>query len=158
MTPIGDSVNFFTFMVDDMIFFNNFELSEMLFKLYSDHQLYAVHLKLYPGINYSHTTDRIINIPKFQVIDQSTIKYLKFRRSEGEFDWNYPFDFCGSIYALESVLEVMDKIEDKSKMLKPNTFEYIGNVTIKKNLMAKDQQYCMCLNYPVMTVITVNKV
>jgi hypothetical protein len=66
------------------------------------------------------------------------MKYLKFKRSDGELDWNYPFDFCGSIYRLETVIEVMDNIEDKQKMLKPNTFEYIGNVTIKKKSIGKN--------------------
>jgi hypothetical protein len=37
--------------------------------------------------------------------------FLKFRRSETELDWNYPFDFCGSIYRLSSVEEVMAKID-----------------------------------------------
>ena len=86
------------------------------------------------------------------------MKYLKFRRSEGEFDWNYPFDFCGSLYTRESMVLVYNAIEDRQKLLKPNTFEYIGNVTIKKKMLAKDKQYCMCFNLPVMTVITVNKV
>ncbi len=67
------------------------------------------------------------------------MRYLKYRRSETELDWNYPFDFCGSIYSLESVIKVIDGIDDKQKMLRPNTFEYIGNMTIKKKLLAKDQ-------------------
>lgn len=37
--------------------------------------------------------------------------FLKFRRSETEMDWNYPFDFSGSIYRLSSVEEVLAKIE-----------------------------------------------
>jgi len=37
--------------------------------------------------------------------------FLKFRRSETELDWNYPLDFCGSIYRLVSVEEVLSKIE-----------------------------------------------
>lgn len=73
-------------------------------------------------------------------------------------DWNYPFDFCGSIYRLESIIDIVDAIEEKVKMLKPNSFEYIGNATIKKKMIAKDQQFCMCMNLPVMTVVTVNKV
>lgn len=146
-------------MVDDMIFFREFALPEILFKLYSDHQIYAIHLKLHPGINYSHTNDRIIgSLPKFQVVDSTTLKYLKFRRNETELDWNYPFDFCGSIYFLESIQQVLDGIDQQAKILKPNSFEYIGNLAIKTKMLAKEQQFCMCLNYPVMTVITVNKV
>ena len=43
-------------------------------------------------------------------------------------------------------------------MLQPNKFEYIGNVTIKKRLLIMDKPYSVCLNSPVMTVVTINKV
>ncbi len=57
---------YYQIMVDDMIFYREVNLSEALFRLVSDDTLYAVHLKLHPGINYSHTNDKIIGaIPKF---------------------------------------------------------------------------------------------
>jgi hypothetical protein len=43
-------------------------------------------------------------------------------------------------------------------MKKPNSFEYIGNVTIKKFNIDKGMPYSLCLNIPVMTVVTINKV
>lgn len=73
-------------------------------------------------------------------------------------DWNYPFDFCGSMYLRDTIVTLFDAIEEKEKILKPNSFEYIGNATIRKKMLAKDKQYCLCLNLPVMTVITVNKI
>ena len=138
------AVVFFQFMVDDMIFFSPFNLTDMLLKFYSDHSIYALHLKLYPGITYSHTQDKLIaSIPKFQVVDSQGLKYLKYRRTETEMDWNYPFDFCGSIYrqddlnlVIEGILE--SKPEERNKILKPNSFEYIGNVIVKRKMLAKD--------------------
>ncbi len=67
-----------------------------------------VHLKLSPGIYYSHTNNKIMRIPNFEPIVKqnvplSNLKLLKYRRSETELDWNYPFDFCGSIYRLCNV-------------------------------------------------------
>ena len=91
-------------------------------------------------------------------LDQMDLNFLKFRRSETEFDWNYPFDFCGSIYRLTQVFQVLDKIEPENKILKPNTFEFSGNKAIKFNMLAKSHPYSLCLNWPVTTVITVNKV
>jgi len=67
-----------------------------------------------------------------------------------------PFDFCGSVYLLDSVTKVMDAMDDISKISKPNTFEYFGNLAIKNHALAST--LCLCLNEPVMTVITVNKV
>lgn len=42
--------------------------------------------------------------------------------------------------------------------MKPNTFEFAGNKAIKFNMLAKNMPYSICLNWPVVTVITVNKV
>jgi len=87
-----------------------------------------------------------------------SLEFLKFKREQGQLDWNYPFDFCGSFYRLEQVLTVIKEIEDKQKILKPNTFEYFGNVAIQKGNLAKDMDHCICLNEPVMSVVTINKV
>ena len=92
------------------------------------------------------------------VEDKLRLTMLKFRRSETELDWNYPFDFCGSIYRLQSVIDVISKFQSASKILKPNTFEFEGNKAIKLNLLAKSHPYSLCMNRPCMTVITVNRV
>lgn len=84
--------------------------------------------------------------------------YFMFDRTQTELDWNYPFDFCGSIYLLDRVSQVIENIDEREKIRKPNTFEFIGNKAIKSKNLAKDLKYCLCLNQPVMTVITVNKV
>ena len=90
--------------------------------------------------------------------DKLKLHILKFRRSETELDCNYPFDFCGSIYRLQSVLDVIQKIQPTNKILKPNTFEFEGNKAIKFNMLARSHPYSLCLNVPVTTVITVNRV
>lgn len=69
---------------------------------------------------------------------QMRMTFLKFRRSESELDWNYPFDFCGSIYRLSSVKEVISKIQPPTKIAKPNTFEFEGNKAIKFNMLARN--------------------
>jgi hypothetical protein len=73
-------------------------------------------------------------------------------------DWNYPFDFSGSIYRLSSVEDILTKILPQEQMLNPKTFEYAGNKAIKYNMLAKTQPYSLCLNWPVVTIITINKV
>ena len=91
-------------MVDDMIFYNDVNIPEILQLINNNFNLYCIHLKLYPGICYSHTNDKLIAPPKFEKLDcNNEVTYLKYRRSETELDWNYPFDFCGSIYRLDSV-------------------------------------------------------
>ena len=83
--------------------------------LQESNKAYALHLKLSPGIYYSHTCNKIMRLPNFEPVLKpnqpiSSLKFLKFRRSETEFDWNYPFDFCGSIYRLDHVDKVIAKI------------------------------------------------
>ena len=56
------------------------------------------------------------------------------------------------------MLDVIEKIQPSNKILKPNTFEFEGNKAIKFNMLAKSHPYSLCLNTPVTTVITVNKV
>jgi hypothetical protein len=55
-------------------------------------------------------------------------------------------------------MAVFEAIDDKEKIRKPNTFEYVGNLAIKKKGLATAYPQCLCLNEPVMTVINVNKV
>ena len=122
---------FFSFMVDDMIFFNQVDILMCLTSLELAASSYALHLKLSPNICFSHTSNKLITLPKFEptefsaslttnpspteldlevssqfssdtqsVEEKLRLNMLKFRRSETELDWNYPFDFCGSIYRL----------------------------------------------------------
>lgn len=83
---------------------------------------------------------------------------LEYERSTSELDWNYPFDFCGSIYLLDRVVTVMEAIAELGKIKRPNVFEYLGNKAIKDKSIASAYKLCLCLNIPVLTVITVNKV
>ena len=54
--------------------------------------------------------------------------------------------------------EVVQKISPANRIARPNTFEFEGNKEIKFNMLARNQPYSLCLNWPVSTVITVNKV
>ncbi|CDW81295.1 UNKNOWN [Stylonychia lemnae] len=56
------------------------------------------------------------------------------------------------------MVDLFKQIEDTDKILQPNKFEFIGNQTIKNKQLAKNKDFSLCLNEPVMTVITVNKV
>ena len=153
---------FFSFMVDDMIFFKELNLLECVSVLQEQQKAYSLHLKLSPSICYSHTNNKLMNQPTFEPILKqnqplSSLKFLKYRRSETELDWNYPFDFCGSIYRTNQLNNLITKI-DPSKLTKPNLFESAGNVAIRMNMLAKDYPYCLCMNAPHLTVITINKV
>ena len=61
-TRIENAINFFQFLVDDMLFFRKVNIEDILRLLDQKWDtVYAAHLKLHPGINYSHTTDKLIS-------------------------------------------------------------------------------------------------
>ena len=87
---------------------------------------------------------------------------LKYKREQTHLDWNYPFDFCGSLYRKEHIIEIYNKIKETypEKITRPNHFEFYGNKVIQKYFKELMEEFncCICLNRPCMTVITVNKV
>ena len=97
------SSKYFAFMVDDMLFFDEFNLREILDTLSNSSNSFSFHLKLSPNIRYSHTNDKAIAVPSSYMIYG---EYLKYKREDTQMDWNYPFDFCGSIYRSEHIVEI----------------------------------------------------
>ena len=57
---------FFSFMVDDMIFFRDLNLHNCMLTLEESQSSYAIHLKLSPNICFSHTNNKLITLPKFE--------------------------------------------------------------------------------------------
>lgn len=57
---------FFSFMVDDMVFFRDLNLHTCMLTLEESQSSYALHLKLSPNICYSHTSNKLITLPKFE--------------------------------------------------------------------------------------------
>ncbi len=57
---------FFSFMVDDMIFFRDLNLHNCMLTLEESQSSFAIHLKLSPNICFSHTNNKLITLPKFE--------------------------------------------------------------------------------------------
>lgn len=57
---------FFSFMVDDMIFFRDLNILNCMRTLEESQTSYAIHLKLSPNICYSHTNNKLITLPQFE--------------------------------------------------------------------------------------------
>ena len=63
---------FFSFMVDDMIFFRQIDILLCLTTLELSASSYALHLKLSPNICFSHTANKLITLPKFEPAESSS--------------------------------------------------------------------------------------
>lgn len=59
-------------MVDDMIFFRDIKLVDCLAALHETTKAYALHLKLTPGVFYSHTANKIMRLPNFEPVLKPT--------------------------------------------------------------------------------------
>jgi hypothetical protein len=61
-------MQYFSFMVDDMIFFRHINLLECVSVLQESTKAYSLHLKLSPGIFYSHTCNKVMRLPNFEPV------------------------------------------------------------------------------------------
>ena len=61
---------FFSFMVDDMIFFRDLSLHNCMLTLEESPTSFALHIKLSPNICFSHTNNKLITLPKFEPAEQ----------------------------------------------------------------------------------------
>eukprot|EP00903_Cladosiphon_okamuranus_P010619 g10042.t1 len=59
----GGEERFVLFAVDDMFFYHDFELPVALELLSTDPSTFCVHLRLHPGITWSHTSDAPCHVP-----------------------------------------------------------------------------------------------
>ena len=125
-------------MVDDMLFFNHVDLTGILSTF--DDKSFSIHLKLSPNIQYSHTNDKIINLAATFLKKSENV--YKYRRCDTHLDWDYPFDFCGSLYRWEHVKWVFENVQPREKVLRPNHFEYYGNLALKDSQLLKDYPLC----------------
>ncbi|CAM9333384.1 unnamed protein product [Pylaiella littoralis] len=64
---------FVLFAVDDMFFYRDFELSAALRLLSRDSSTFCVHLRLHPGITWSHTSGSPCNVPPLYPTDKEVI-------------------------------------------------------------------------------------
>ena len=87
---VSDGIkSLFWFMVDDMLIVNDIYLEQMLDEsgfCSENNDIFSIHLKLSPNIQYSHTNDMIIRLPReLHVIDSPMPDdnlMLKFTRSD----------------------------------------------------------------------------
>ena len=184
---------FVAFHVDDMIFYNNCDISSILnlLNVKSNHKIFSFFMKLHPNITYSHPSsgnavkpiqfipkqsgngkneNKNENKNKNSDSDSNSNKkeYLLWMPSMCTSDWNYIFDFCGTVYCYSDVISIynlcLTKYGIKKSLSSPNRFEVYGNNVISPIVYPGDgyanpmRLFTACMKSPVMSVITINKV
>ena len=118
--------------------------------------MYGIHLKLHPGIHYSHAGSCASMPPPFAPLkDCDTVLGFNFRSASG--DWAYPFDLCACLYRLCDIQLILSHIKSlygQEGYANPNVLEVSGNEVMNKNF----QRFIWggCMTRPVCSVVTVN--
>jgi hypothetical protein len=135
---------------------------------------FSVHLKLHPGIRFSHSSSKTCFPPSCLEsvsvsYDSCSIGILKYELSLASSDWRYPFDLCGSIYRLSDVITMLVTSNTKSTTPKdedvrllfsnPNNLEVFGNELFWRNdSFSSKYRYCLTSAHHLLSVVTVNRV
>lgn len=159
------------FAVDDMLFYEKIDVSEVLHVLRANDSVLNFQLSLFPGLNYCHPANCSVSQPPMFVpcstlnptSSHSIVKYLRAMSSS---DYNYPFSLCGGIYRINDVNCIIEGIIVKygeEGINHPNKLEVNGCNWIvqgpmknSKAVMNAVKGWTACFTIPVCSVITVN--
>jgi len=164
---VKSSHDFILWGVDDVLFYNTFDIKESITVLHENEDVLTASLRLYPNITYCHPADAHTKIPESTMIyphgkTESQNGVLKFNRFDGTYDWNYPFELCATILRKEdviSIMEMIEKLNGREGISHPNKFEVCGAQLFSLKAHPKHTlKNCTCLSNPVLSVVTVNRV
>jgi len=164
---VKNAHDFILWGVDDVLFYNDYDLLESIKILQENTDILSASLRLYPNITYCHPADANSQVPPLTPIfskgqsDSSNI-VLKFNRFEGTQDWNYPFELCATILRKDDVVSILEMIEQlygREGISHPNKLEVCGSrLFLQKKHPMHTLKYCSCLSNPILSVITINRV
>jgi hypothetical protein len=152
------------FLVDDFIFHTRYDCRGILQHFLSDESVFNVHLKLHPGIVYSHPSSSACPPPQLSVVQSDELEYphLQFQMSRTNTqDWGYPVDFCGGMYRKSDILELLLISENEfgvCSLENPNKLETTLNKALYSSSFSKRYKYSLCPASGICSVVTVNRV
>ncbi|MBD2771528.1 glycosyltransferase family 4 protein [Iningainema tapete] len=110
------------FLVDDIVFKEQFSLQDPEFKQFSnDLKILCLSLRLYPKVNYCYVINRHVSVPQFR--EDGVWRWVD---SEG--DWGYPMSLDGNIFSTP----IIQCLTENLQFYNPNSFEI---------LMARNAKY-----------------
>lgn len=156
------------FAVDDLIFIDHVDLTLCAQTLNAHPSAFTLHLKLHPGIIYSHAANKHCLPPVLKPIRRlnstgEDVEFCKFELAGGKVDWRYPFDLCASLYRSRDIHRLIQYFDQQHMSISnqnPNRLETFGNQVFWK-LSSREwsrYQHCLCSARPLLTVITINQV
>jgi hypothetical protein len=148
---------------------------------------FGVHVKLSPGIRFSHPADLACSPPSLTtttagagIVDLLEVSvntdvsecckaaslqpWLRFEFAGGEgvrADWAYPVDFCAGIYRMSHISAMLSLLELDTglcRRLNPNVLEVELNKVFWDGAYRYQYNHAICLSTDVLCVVTVNRV
>ena len=157
--PVSDSSHALAsilFVVDDVLFVRDFAVSEALTALSADTGVFSYQWKLHPGVWYNQPADSCCRRPTFSLVPTCPVS-LAFSVGDGDGDWSYPWDLCGSMYRLSDAKTVVAELHAASALnvSHPNRLECSGHAHV---MATRPGVRVCCPVQPVLYVITINRV
>ena len=143
---ISSQYKYIMFVVDDTIFYRNFNLEECIYHLSTQLDALGFSLRLGSNINWWHLASCAIKCPKMLKIVNS---YYRFKWSEKEKDFGYPLEVSSSIYRTFDIIPLLKKVHGD-----PGSIESYFNQ--QKNQFIKTKPYLLCYNKSVAFAAPVN--
>jgi len=140
------------FGVDDAVFYNKLELKSAMATFGHDDAVSVFHVKLSRNMTFCHPASKNMTSPSAEhfVYFENT---ATFPLGQGTYDWDYPWDLCGSMYKKQTVSYVLGKLEPK-QYSHPNLLEVNGTRVFPR----RGRRAAFFTGGQVMAVVTVNRV
>lgn len=134
------------FVVDDTLFYRNFDLAVCLHQLFFRDRVLGFSLRLGRNVNWSHIQNSSMKQPTFQKIDDN---YLQFTWLGSERDFGYPLEVSSSIYRSKDVYPLLNDVKGD-----PGVIE--AHLSRKKCLFAQSKPHLLCFSTSVAFAVPVN--
>lgn len=180
------------FTVDDALWFRRCNVGAAVRLLQSQEDVYTVHVKLCPRNEFAHPNDKFMRVPRLHsYVDEAAAvrreiagvdgvagssrpgevglgevglesEFFIYDRSQGEYDWNYPWELSASVYRWPDVCEMLGAIRERfgaEGVNHPNRLEGFGvRIFKQEGVSSVRRKKCACMRRPVVAVVTINRV
>jgi len=138
--------NAIMYVVDDTIFYRNFNIVTCLDCLFSHNEALGFSLRIGRNITRSHISNTDIEQPKFQKLDDN---YFRFAWPKKQRDFGYPLEVSSSIYRTSDIIPLLKKVHGD-----PGSIESYLNQ--QKNQFRESKPFLLCHDKSVAFACPVN--
>ena len=120
-SAVSAATSFVMFLVDDALFVRDFRLDLPLHLLQQHPHLACFQLKMGAHVWFSHPASAIARAPTLHGVGRAhpgastwarwDDAAMAFALRQGSYDWNYPWDLCGSVYRAGGVVALLTALE-----------------------------------------------